>query len=57
MQTIAESAPMLCARQVSVPISEQGIVRIGGIEQWIAVSNDDAANPILLSLHGGRGAT
>ena len=32
-------------------------VPIGGIEQWIEIAADDPANPVLLYLHGGPGAS
>ena len=32
---------------------ERGFVRIGDIDQWIAVQGRDAANPAILFLHGG----
>ncbi|MFQ6398912.1 alpha/beta fold hydrolase [Nocardia sp. KC 131] len=38
-------------------ISEAGFVRIGGIDQWIEIRGEDMANPVLLELHGGPGAT
>jgi pimeloyl-ACP methyl ester carboxylesterase len=43
------------ARAASRPIDEQGFVRIGGIDQWIAIQGRDAANPAILYLHGGAG--
>ncbi|WP_433196237.1 alpha/beta fold hydrolase [Nocardia sp. CA-107356] len=38
-------------------ISEAGFVTIGGIEQWIEIRGEDLANPVLLELHGGPGAS
>lgn len=37
----------------AAPIDEQGFVKIGGIEQWVAIQGDDRDNPALLFLHGG----
>jgi pimeloyl-ACP methyl ester carboxylesterase len=37
----------------AVPIDESGYVRIGGIEQWIAIQGDDVRNPVIVYLHGG----
>ncbi|WP_223835781.1 alpha/beta fold hydrolase [Streptomyces venezuelae] len=37
-------------------IDEQGLVRIGGIEQWISIRGENRANPVLLEVHGGPGA-
>jgi proline iminopeptidase len=34
-------------------VDERGYVRIGGIDQWIAIQGDDAGNPAILYLHGG----
>ncbi len=51
----AAAAPLLampCAF-AATPINESGFVRIGGIEQWVAVQGDDRANPVILYLHGG----
>jgi proline iminopeptidase len=36
-------------------IEESGFVRIGGIEQWIAIQGQDIANPVIVFLHGGPG--
>lgn len=36
-------------------IDETGFVKIGGIDQWIAIQGQDRANPIILYLHGGPG--
>ncbi|WP_327253333.1 alpha/beta fold hydrolase [Streptomyces sp. NBC_01244] len=38
-------------------IDEQGFVRIGGIDQWISVRGEDRANPVVVEIHGGPGAT
>jgi pimeloyl-ACP methyl ester carboxylesterase len=34
-------------------IDESGFVRIGGIDQWIAIQGRDTGNPAILYLHGG----
>ena len=36
-------------------INQSGFVRIGGIDQWIGVSGQSAANPMILVVHGGPG--
>ncbi|WP_426688809.1 alpha/beta fold hydrolase [Rhodanobacter ginsengiterrae] len=36
-------------------LDEKGFVRIGGIEQWVAVKGDSCANPIILFISGGPG--
>ncbi|HEU4548055.1 MAG TPA: alpha/beta hydrolase [Rhizomicrobium sp.] len=36
-------------------IDQSGFVRIGGIEQWIAIQGRDAGNPAIVYLHGGPG--
>jgi pimeloyl-ACP methyl ester carboxylesterase len=36
-------------------IDETGFVKIGGIDQWIAIQGSDRRNPVLLYLHGGPG--
>lgn len=41
--------------RAATPIDESGFVRIGGIEQWIAIQGSDTANPAILYLHGGPG--
>ncbi|MER5183139.1 alpha/beta hydrolase [Streptomyces sp. NPDC002896] len=38
-------------------IDESGLVRIGGIDQWISVRGDDLSNPVILEIHGGPGAS
>jgi len=41
------------ARAAPRAIDERGFVRIGGIDQWIAIQGRDTANPAILYLHGG----
>ncbi len=36
-------------------IDETGFIRIGGIDQWVAVQGHDRRNPLILYLHGGPG--
>ncbi|MEU1423999.1 alpha/beta hydrolase [Kitasatospora sp. NPDC005751] len=38
-------------------VDEQEFVRIGGIEQWISIRGEDLANPVILEIHGGPGAS
>ncbi|WP_030302821.1 alpha/beta fold hydrolase [Streptomyces katrae] len=38
-------------------IDEQRFVRIGGIEQWISIRGEDTANPVVVEIHGGPGAS
>ena len=42
--------------QAASPVHEAEFVKIGGIEQWITITGEDSANPVLLFLHGGPGA-
>ncbi len=34
-------------------VDERGYVRIGGIDQWVAIQGDDASKAAILYLHGG----
>lgn len=36
-------------------IDQTGFVRIGGIDQWLAIQGRDVDNPVILYLHGGPG--
>ncbi|MGQ5636368.1 MULTISPECIES: alpha/beta fold hydrolase [unclassified Streptomyces] len=38
-------------------VDESSYVRIGGIDQWISIRGEDRANPVILELHGGPGAS
>ncbi len=37
------------------PIAEAGYRRLGGIDQWVMIRGESAANPPLVLLHGGPG--
>jgi pimeloyl-ACP methyl ester carboxylesterase len=52
---LAAALPALAASRAgaSGPLDEQGFVRIGGIDQWIAIQGRNTANPAILYLHGG----
>lgn len=47
-------APRACASPTQ-KVSEEGFVRIGGIEQWVTIHGDSCANPVILFVHGGPG--
>jgi len=49
---LAHAAPICKPGQ---PVDESGFVEIGGIAQWVTISGDDCANPVLLYVHGGPG--
>jgi len=36
-------------------VSEQGYLRVGGVEQWLTIQGRSCANPVVLFLHGGPG--
>jgi len=38
------------------PVAEAGFWRIGDVDQWVEVRGRDAANPLLVVLHGGPGS-
>jgi len=38
-------------------IDESRFVKIGGIDQWVQIRGESSANPVLLVLHGGPGAS
>ena len=38
-------------------VNESMYVRVGGIDQWVQIRGDDRANPVLLWLNGGPGAS
>lgn len=41
--------------QAAASVHEAGFVEIGGIQQWVTITGDDSANPVVLFLHGGPG--
>jgi len=38
-------------------IAEGRFIKVGGIDQWVEIRGEDAANPVLLILHGGPGSS
>jgi pimeloyl-ACP methyl ester carboxylesterase len=42
-------------RDVARAVHEHGYVKIGGIEQWVAIDGASNSNPVILSVHGGPG--
>lgn len=57
LQGAAGGSLLLAGRSIAADasIDEAGFVRIGGIDQWIAVQGRNIRNPIILFLHGGPG--
>ncbi|WP_225824437.1 alpha/beta fold hydrolase [Streptomyces naphthomycinicus] len=47
------------ALRITTPngIDESSYVRVGGIDQWISIRGEDLANPVILEVHGGPGAS
>jgi len=43
--------------RTSRSIEESLFVRIGGIDQFVSIRGEDAANPVILVLHGGMGTS
>lgn len=37
-------------------VNQSGFIKIGGIKQWIGVTGENKANPIILVVHGGPGS-
>lgn len=40
---------------LSGSIAEIGYLRLGGLDQWVMIRGENAANPLLILLHGGPG--
>ncbi|GAA3192601.1 alpha/beta hydrolase [Streptomyces ramulosus] len=38
-------------------VDERYFARIGGLDQWLSVRGEDRANPVVVELHGGPGAS
>jgi len=53
------TAPITDVRGKPVPGSIASLERtkLGGVEQWILIRGESTANPVLLLLHGGPGAS
>jgi pimeloyl-ACP methyl ester carboxylesterase len=51
--TVAALALFGARVRAAQSIAESGYVRIGGIDQWVAIQGDDVGNPPILYLHGG----
>ncbi|MEA3016601.1 MAG: hypothetical protein QOI38_1323 [Sphingomonadales bacterium] len=52
---LSETMPPLSCTSPAAPVSAQGFVPIGGIEQWVTVRGSACGNPILFFIHGGPG--
>lgn len=48
-------APQALACRPGQAISEEGFVKLGGIEQWVTIKGGDCRNPVILFVHGGPG--
>lgn len=46
-----------CDNPKSTSVDFEGYVSIGGIDQWVTITGNDCANPVVLFLHGGPGNT
>ena len=46
--------PLLPAQPGAVHVA--GFIPIGGVDQWVTISGNDSANPVVLFLHGGPGS-
>jgi pimeloyl-ACP methyl ester carboxylesterase len=51
----AATALNAACRAPGQAVDEAGLVRIGGIQQWVTVEGQDCANPVVLIVHGGPG--
>ena len=43
------------ARPAAVAVHEESFVQANGIEHWVTIHGNNAANPVVLFLHGGPG--
>ncbi|MBC7620472.1 MAG: alpha/beta hydrolase [Candidatus Saccharibacteria bacterium] len=51
----AVPADALTARPAAIPVHEESFVQANGIEHWVTIHGSNAANPVVLFLHGGPG--
>lgn len=53
------TAPITDVQGIPIPGSVASLERtkLGGVEQWILIRGENAANPVLLFLHGGPGTS
>jgi pimeloyl-ACP methyl ester carboxylesterase len=51
----APTALSAACRAHGQAVDEAGLVRIGGIQQWVTIEGQDCANPVVLIVHGGPG--
>lgn len=59
-EALAAVRPLIADRQrITTPDGIQTVepIRLGGIEQWVSIRGTDRANPILVYVHGGPGAS
>jgi len=52
---LAAAAGVAGRAMAAAPINEVGFVKLGGIDQWVAIQGENSANPVILYLHGGPG--
>ena len=48
------TSPIAC-KAGKPALTEEGFVKIGGIEQWITIKGASCSNPVILMVHGGPG--